>query len=548
MQVRANGTVSADALRALEDSPLTRRLSGSTDWRASIDVRGRGSAITLESDLVGLASGLPPPFAKTAAAAWPLRIESAPARTADPDARPAKDVLRARLRDDVRVVFERERDPGTQKLLVRRGSFALNAEPILQESGFSVVMAVPEIDFDAWSSVLREADAGASGAQPAPGPEGGFSLLPNFVSVVAERLHVADKDINDVVLGASRFGGFWRANLSSREINGFFNWRAAQPGQPMGTLTARFTRLEIPRSRASDFESLLESTPGALPALDVEADEFVLLDHSLGRLKLRATNSGSAAAPVWTLQQLSVSNPAATLEATGAWQTRRGAPERSTALDFDLELRDAGALLATFGLPDVLRGGAGKLAGSLGWIGSPIALDYPSLGGQMRLDVGRGQFLKTEPGIAKLIGVLNLQSLPRRLTLDFRDVFAEGFAFDAISGDVRIERGIARTDDFRMRGVQAQVVIAGQADIAAETQQLKVEVRPELNAGLASLAYAAVANPALGLGAFVAQMALRKPLQQIFTYEYEVSGSWDDPHVTEKVRPQVAPTGPQVIQ
>ena len=58
-----------------------------------------------------------------------------------------------------------------------------------------------------------------------------------------------------------------------------------------------------------------------------------------------------------------------------------------------------------------------------------------------------------DPGIAKLLGVLSLQSLPRRLTLDFRDIFQQGFAFDGIDGDVKIGQGQATTRNLRMRGV-----------------------------------------------------------------------------------------------
>jgi uncharacterized protein YhdP len=172
------------------------------------------------------------------------------------------------------------------------------------------------------------------------------------------------------------------------------------------------------------------------------------------------------------------------------------------------------------------------------WEGSPLAIDYRSLTGELEFQAGKGQFLKTEPGLSKLIGVLNLQSLPRRLSLDFRDIFAEGFAFDEIGGRAAIASGVATTNDFRMRGVQAQVGIRGSVNLAEETQKLRVEVRPELNAGLASLAYAAVANPAIGLGTFLAQWAFRKPLQDMFSYEYDVAGSWADPSVVERARPR----------
>ena len=158
-------------------------------------------------------------------------------------------------------------------------------------------------------------------------------------------------------------------------------------------------------------------------------------------------------------------------------------------------------------------------------------MDYPSLGGAFTVNVASGQFLKADPGIAKLLGVLSLQSLPRRLTLDFRDVFSDGFAFDFLRGDVTVTEGIARTNNLQMKGVNAAVLMEGSADVARETQNLKVVVIPEINAGTASL-IATVINPAVGLGTVLAQLFLRRPLIESNTQEFRVDGSWADPQVT----------------
>jgi uncharacterized protein YhdP len=164
------------------------------------------------------------------------------------------------------------------------------------------------------------------------------------------------------------------------------------------------------------------------------------------------------------------------------------------------------------------------------WLGSPLALDVPSLSGQMNLTLENGQFLKVNPGAGRLLSVLSLQSLPRRMVLDFRDVFQQGFAFDNLVGDVSVNQGVARTNNLRMRGSLAAVLMEGSADIAAESQNLRVIVVPEVNAGTASLAYAVI-NPAVGLATFLAQVFLRQPLMQANTREFQISGPWADPKV-----------------
>lgn len=538
--LRASGRAAADGIRLLADNALTRALDGATDWRATIDVRGQVPAMVIESNLAGLSTRLPAPFAKQADERWPLRIETVPAQGANGQGGAARrDMLSIAMRDDVRLVFDRERDPATGSMKVRRGVFALAAEPLMPGTGFAVRLQAPRVDIDAWAAVLGTALEGESTDSGQA-----FSLLPSELSLVAQELRLAGKELNEVVVGATRSGGFWRANIHSRQVDGFFNWRAALPGQQIGTLTARFGRLEIPSARGDEVASLLDSAPQRLPALDIAAEQFVLNGRGLGRLALRAVNAGSAAAPIWRVETLSVANAAATLRAQGDWRVPRNGERRAMSLDFDLDIADAGRLLDLYGYKDTMRAGAGSLSGRIAWTGSPFSIDYHSLGGALALKLGKGEFLKTDPGIAKLIGVLNLQSLRRRLAFDFRDLFAEGFAFDEVSGSAKVAKGIAQTDDFAMKGVTAQVNISGQADLSAETQDLLVEVRPELNAGLASLAYAALANPAIGLGTFLAQWLLREPLKDIFAWQYEVKGSWSDPVVNTKSRPQVETPAP----
>ena len=149
--------------------------------------------------------------------------------------------------------------------------------------------------------------------------------------------------------------------------------------------------------------------------------------------------------------------------------------------------------------------------------------------------MGAGQFLKADPGLAKLLGVLNLQALPRRLTLDFRDLFSEGFAFDFIRGDAQVRQGTATTNNLQMKGVNAAALMDGSADIAHETQNLRVVVIPEINAGTAALVATAI-NPLVGLGTFLAQALLSKPLSAAATQEFQIEGTWADPKITKVPR------------
>ena len=74
-------------------------------------------------------------------------------------------------------------------------------------------------------------------------------------------------------------------------------------------------------------------------------------------------------------------------------------------------MHDAGKYLARYALPDAVRDAATRIRGQVSWAGSPQDFDYPTLNGKLRLETGRGQFTKLDPGLGKLLGVLSLQSL-----------------------------------------------------------------------------------------------------------------------------------------
>ena len=250
--------------------------------------------------------------------------------------------------------------------------------------------------------------------------------------------------------------------------------------------------LSLPKGEAEKVENLLDEPLTSVPALDIVVDDFELRGKRLGRLEIEATSRGSGARDAgreWQLAKLNLSMPEAQLVATGTWGgvAQGAASPRRAAMNFTLALSDSGALLERLGMGRTVRGGKGSLTGEVSWPGSPLSPDYEKMTGKVTVAIDSGQFLKAGPGAARLLGVLSLQSLPRRLLFDFRDLFAEGFAFDNVIGDVRIGDGKAATHNLRMRGAAAVVLMEGSADLEHETQDLRVVVVPEIDAGTASL-------------------------------------------------------------
>ena len=538
----AQGNITADGLRAAREigwlQPIASRTSGGTSYAATLSVRDGEPEFTVASNLQGLGLTLPAPLAKPADTALPLRIERKvvlrESRTAGAAPR-MHDELILSLGDVASANYVR--DVSTAQALVLRGAIGVGVSagesPSLPDSGVHANLQLGQFDVAAWQSLLGEATGTGTGT----GREarGASDYLPTQIAVRAQALGIGGgRTLHDVVMGGSRDGAVWRANVDASELSGYAEYNDSQAGR----IYARLARLRIAPSEAGSVESLLDEQPGALPALDIVIDEFELLGKHLGRAEIVAVNRGGARRE-WRLDKLAFTMPEASFTAQGSWAVGLNGnglkDPRSTAMSFKLDMADTGALLARFGMKDVIRHGRGRLEGDVDWRGSPLSLDYPTLGGQLHVDVGTGQFLKADPGLAKLLGVLSLQALPRRLTLDFRDLFSEGFAFDFVRGDVKIVEGRASTNNLQMKGVNAAVLMDGVADVAKETQNLRVVVVPQINAGTAALVATAI-NPAIGLGTFLAQWLLSKPLSAAGTQEFQIDGTWTDPNITKVPR------------
>jgi uncharacterized protein (TIGR02099 family) len=563
MAIRAQGVASAEGLRQARElgfvSRIAQRATGSASYVANIALRASVPEISVSTNLGGMALDLPAPLSKTAESLLPMRLESALVRESLLPGAGGRQRLQDQLVMDLgrvgSVTYVRDLSGAEPRVL--RGAIAIGLTPDeaapLPVEGVVANINLGSVDVDAWGAVFAQA-AGTGSAEPDPAAPSlaqstvARAYLPTSVALRARELRAGGRLLHQVVLGGAREGQLWRANLDADELNGYVEYR--QPaGAGAGRVYARLSRLTLAPASAKEVESLLDDQPGSIPALDVVIEDLELRGRKLGRVEIDAVNRAAAARDgnvrEWRLNKFDVILPEAVFRASGNWAASSapsnlgagtaGAQARRTTMNFRLDIANSGDLLARFGMTDVIRRGKGSMEGQVAWSGSPLTIDYPSLGGAFGVNIESGQFLKADPGLAKLLGVLSLQTLPRRLVLDFRDVFSEGFTFDFVRGDVRIERGVAHSNNLQMKGANAAVLMDGKADLLRETQDIRVVVVPEINAGTASLIATAI-NPAVGLGSFLAQLFLRRPLMEAATQEFHVDGSWVDPRVTKLAR------------
>ena len=571
--VRVQGTATAEGLRQARElgflSRMARDATGGAAYNVNLSFRRGTPEIAVSTNLQGLALNLPSPLAKTAEAVLPVRYENALVRESRrPPARHLQDQLTVEIGRLASVVYVRDLS-GSEPRVIRGGvavGLAAGESAPVPEYGVMANINLANVNVDAWEEVLgpRAAGEGAAAAAGGPSPCSGQTVASRW-GTCPRSSRCAPRNSRWKAGSCTTWSSVARARASSggatwMRTNSMAMWSTASlPARVPAGCTPGSRGFRSPRRPPTPWRPCWSSSPTACPALDIVVDDFELRGKKLGRLEIDAANRGAGTVAreggvrEWRLNKLNLSMPEATFSATGNWAAvgaqaaapggprpgpRPAGERRRTAMKFRLDIADSGQLLARFGMKDVIRRGKGRMEGQMAWLGSPLSLDYPSLDGAFYVNFESGQFLKADPGMAKLLGVLSLQSLPRRLALDFRDVFSDGFAFDFVRGDVTIQHGIAATNNLQMKGVNAAVLMEGRADIAKETQDLKVVVVPEINAGTASLV-ATVISPAIGLGTFLAQMFLREPLMRAATQEFHIDGTWTDPRVARVNRKPV---------
>ncbi|OIQ96490.1 hypothetical protein GALL_215310 [mine drainage metagenome] len=514
---KARGKLDLDNLNRLAPLPVLGRLHGSADWNAEIRAQNKLVDVTIDSDLHGISSTLPAPLAKPADARMPLHFERK-------NIRPGRDILGLRYGSLFDARFSRQVD-ADGAWNIRNGRIVFGGTAALgSREGVWVVGKLPQLSLEGWSGLGLTS--------------GGSGSLPNVagIEVTVEKLTGYGNTVNALAINGSGRNGLLSLRLASRELNGDLIWQPQGNGKLLGRFkSAMLGEGQGEASREVHPVPARSEVPDntSFPAVDVTVDKLFYKGRNLGRLEMALSESGGDV----LLDRLLLVNPDGALNMSGKWQAQ---PEQ-TQLNVKVDISDAGKILTRSGYPDSLKDGNGSLASDLHWAGAPDTFNYSRLNGSVHLNVGKGRFLKVDPGAAKLLGVLSLQSIPKRITLDFTDVFSSGFEFDSITGNAQIVNGMLLTNDMKLTGSAAKVSMSGQVDLARETQELKVRILPSIGDNVSLLSFAA--GPVVGVGVLLANKILRDPLDKLVSFEYNVSGSWADPKVEKVGQSKPAPGG-----
>ena len=539
----AHGRMHGDALAAalkLGDGAL----SGETGWKLDGNVPNypaagtAGLALNLRSDMQGMAVGLAVPFAKDAGQPLPLR---AGLRLVDEDRMELTGGYGAAAQ--LRIDFLRQKG-GWQ---LDRGNLHLGAggAELPATSGLTVNGTLQQFAWDDWKPLIESAAA----AGP-PVPEGGatrFELpLPSYLKSLDLGIgHFSGlgQNFDSLHLDLDQGSDVWQARVDSPTLSGSIllpftvdadhpiafdmeRVTIAKPPTPApATVTAPAAASAAPAAAPKAMAPKFD--PRRVPAIRFSSRKLAYGEMSMDNVTLTLVPQPDGVA----LENLKVTAPTFTVTGDGTWKITPAGLQTSS-INADVEAKDVDKTLKALGYDAGITGDKGSIVASLNWRDSPFGDVVDSLGGTLSIKLADGQLTEVQPGAGRVFGLLSLNALPRRLLLNFSDVFGKGFAYDSIEGDFTLENGVAATKDLQLKGPAARIGIVGTTDLGKQKFDEVLVVDPNVGSTLPVIG-AILGGVTVGAVVFVMTKVLNKPLTAAGQSKYQLTGSWSNPTLTK---------------
>ena len=515
LRARLRGRV---GLRALLGEPmakaLERTVSGKSFWDAVLRVpthrheRRDDSPpfkLDLNSDLRGMTVRWPAPLGKAAGESRLLKISLRPRE---------RDALELTLDygEEARAALELadfRRDPR-----LARGELRINAgaAKLPEAPGLAVVADLPRWEMAAFPASTEDA-------------AGLWRGLRRLDARIGE-LGLGRQTVAGVMLNAAHQDDEWRLNFAGEALAG----RVTVPDEPSPErpINAALQRLHLHRAAESAPASSQDAdapvtNPRRLPPLVLTATDLRWEDAELGRLRLVVMPQPDGV----RLNEFNLESARQRIAAAGDWRQTSSGPR--SRLQATLRSPALGETLAAFGYAGVgIAGGETEAELAFEWAGALAEFALERLEGTLKLQVGPGQLLDVDPGVGRMVGLLNVQNLLRRLTLDFSDLVQPGMTFDRITGEFAFRRGQAYTDDLTIEAPAARIEIRGRTHLKERDYDQRITVIPRLGGAL-PVAGALAGGPAVGAAVLLAERLLQKGIERATQYHYALTGSWDRP-------------------
>jgi len=259
--------------------------------------------------------------------------------------------------------------------------------------------------------------------------------------------------------------------------------------------------------------------------LQLNCNDCSIGSYRFGKVQVQAASTGDK----WQLQQLNSDYKGSKFTITGDW--RPDGDLGISQFSGTFTSPNIGALLAEYQLSSAISGSRSDIGFQLAWAGAPQQFRLTELNGKVQFALGDGALTEVSDQGARLFSLFSLDSLVRKLRLDFRDVFSKGFYYNKMSGTLNLHRGVAQTSDFTIDGVPGNLTVQGYADLSKRQIDYQMSFAPKVTSSLPVI-IAWMVNPATGLAALALDEVFQSA-EVISRINFTVTGSFDKPVVTE---------------
>ena len=504
----AESRIGAQALVQQAGLPLAGDIAGEADYQATVRFPRAGLAdgppvtIRVESRLEGLRVDLPEPAAKPADEAWPFSFEVA---------FPEDGLLAVSGFYGQTAKWTAEVGREAEGWRLRRGNVHLGPGlPSLPTgSGLYLSGSLDRLRLGDW---LDRATAGETAA-------GG---LIRAADLTIGDLYAFGQRARNVSLQLERNPSDWLVQVEGPTAAGSIIVPAdLASGRPLVLDMQRLHLLE------ADPQAGDPGSPAGYPPLEVRIGDFRLGERGFGAVtaNFRKTETGIES------DDLSASAQTFGFSGSAGWRVDLTDPAGQRAgLSGQLESTDVKATLNQLGYFPGINAEQGNVTLDLSISGPPRGEFLEELDGEVLISILDGQLDEVEPGAGRVFGLLSVAALPRRLALDFRDVFNRGLGFDKIEGTFRIVNGDAYTCDLRLEGSVADIGVVGRAGLAKRDYNQTALVGADVGSSLPAVG-AVVGGPPAAAALLLFSQIFKKPLQELGQAYYQVSGDFDDPTI-----------------
>jgi len=268
--------------------------------------------------------------------------------------------------------------------------------------------------------------------------------------------------------------------------------------------------------------SLAEETIFAkIPKITFHCDRCQIDNVNLGELSfsLRHTDENTI-----KIDSFKAKREQAEFNLSGEWQ-KQGTIS-TTSLKGSLSLKSIEYELEQLDYGSIIRDSGGKINFDLNWQNDPYHFTFSQLNGELNVKIDDG-YLADYSDKARIFSILSLQSIVRKLTLDFRDIFSDGIFYNDIKGDYHIKEGVLYTSNTRMNGSAGDLFIKGNTSFVDNTLDYKMSYKPNLTSSLPVLAWIATLNPVVFLaGIAIDQVITSKVVSE---FNFELTGDINEP-------------------